>query len=565
MTRIIILRAILLPVLAVIMLAAGMPLASGQGKNEEVTMIAPYIPSIGDATKISFKPEIKPEDNDTAKFSFSYTDRPYPVHIDPQPLEAIKYGQGDKPQLYRNFAKIGIGNYYTPYLDFMATSLQSEKLLFGARLKHHSSQGKIKGYPVSAYSHNLIDIFGKTFFKSHTLSLEAGYDRDVVHFYGFQPDSFPAFEFTKENIRQRFQHLDAGIEFSSNYRENDKLNHSIRLGVDHFTDLYGSRETEVGFKTRFDKSFKAGRSDFNHAVALDFGLDFLNFRDSISSSSPFFMQFKPVYRLHFGQYRFMAGIDVSLAATDSPGGSSVGIDVFPLLKAEVIVIPSQLSAYAEISGERTINSYRNLAGINPFIISNPQVSFTDEQFSIGGGITGNAAGINFHVSAAYSYINDMALFVTDTALVPENRFKVIYDDLNRVKIQAGLGYVKTGRFSARMNAAYYYYKPENELKAWHLPDYEVDLDASYTFLGKYTAKLSLLALGSKYAPVYASGETASEKLNGALDLGAGAEYEISHMLTAWLDINNILNQHYQRWQEYPVQGILIMAGVKLSF
>jgi hypothetical protein len=36
-------------------------------------------------------------------------------------------------------------------------------------------------------------------------------------------------------------------------------------------------------------------------------------------------------------------------------------------------------------------------------------------------------------------------------------------------------------------------------------------------------------------------------------------------LSACVDVNNILNQHYQRWYGYPVQGILAMAGVKLSF
>lgn len=558
-------KTILAPALTLCLVLAGLNFACSQGKNEEVTVIAPYIPSINNAAKVAFKPEITQEQQDTATYDYNYINKPYGVKIEPQPVEPLKYGEGDKAQLYRNFAKIGFANYFTPYLDFMASSVRSEKLLFGARLKHFSSQGKIKDYPPSAYSHNLISVFGKSFSKTHTLSADLGYNRDVVHFYGFAPDSFPDEEFTKDDIKQRFQHVNGEIEFSSNYKEKDKLNHLFRLGFHYFNDLYETRESEVNFLASFDKSFKAGRSDFNHAVALDLGLEFLGYRDSISSSSPFFFQFKPMYRLIFSQYRFQAGLDVNLAATDSPSGSSVGLDVFPLLKAEVIVIESKLSAYAEIAGERTINSFRGLAVENPFIISTPEVAYTDEQIRIGGGITGNAGGVNFEAGVSYSLVKDMPLYVTDTAELFKNRFSVIYDDINLLKVKAGAGYVKAGQFSAKLMAGYYYYNASSELKAWHLPEYEIDFDAGYTFLEKYTVKVSALASGGRYAPVWNEGEVSAVQLKGAFDLGAGFEYEVNHMITAYADVNNILNQHYQLWYNYPVQGILAMIGAKISF
>ena len=364
----------------------------------------------------------------------------------------------------------------------MASSLRSEKYQLGVRLKHHSSQGKIKDYPPSAYSHNLVSVFGKTFSKNHTLSAEIGYKRDVVHFYGFAPDSFPDVSYSKEDIRQRFQQLEGSLEYSSNYREKYMLNHLFSFGFHSISDLYGTTETQVSFMAGLDKAFKTGSDDFNHTFALDIGLDYLGYRDSISSSQNIFVLFKPVYRFSFAQYRFEVGLNINSASKSSENQSTGGFGVFPILKAEVVIIEDKLKAYAEASGHREINSFRDLAGMNPFIISTPQVYYTDERIKIGGGITGNAGRMNFQADAFYSYLVDMPLFVTDTSLALPNKFDVIYDNMNLLKIRASLGFVQVNQFSARLMAAYYHYIPKNEVKAWQMPNYEVGLDAGYTFL-----------------------------------------------------------------------------------
>ena len=538
---------------------------SGQGKNEEVTIIAPYIPSIGDATKIPFRPEIVPGEQASQTFEYEYVTKRLETRMELDPIEPMKYNEDKQDQFYRNYAKAGFGNYITPYLDFMASSLQSEKYQFGARIKHHSSQGKIKNYPPSAYSHNLISVYGKTFSKSHTLSADVGYKRDVVHFYGFVPDSFPEVEYTKDDLRQRFQHVHGTVEYESNYKGDYKLNHLFRLGIHYFSDFYQTRESQVSFFTTLDKAFNTGGNDFKHALVLDLGIDYLNYKDSVTSDNPFYLLIRPVYRFGFAQYSFEIGIGINMTSTNSPVESNFGMDVFPILKAEVVIVDEKLKAFAEISGNRTINSFRSLTDINPFITSTPLLTYTDEQIKIGGGLTGNAGGINFLAEASYSYFKDLPLFVNDPALPLNNKFDVIYENINQLKIKASLGYLRINQFSARLLAAYYHYIPINAEKAWQMPNFEVGLDASYTLLEKYTLKASALAFGSKYALTFVEGEIVPAKMAGALDLGIGVEYQVNRMLSAYVDANNLLNQHYQRWYQYPVQGIQVMAGVKISF
>jgi hypothetical protein len=537
----------------------------GQGKNEEVTIIAPYIPTISNAAKIPFRPEITPTDQDTPSFEYKYVTKRLETRMELDPVEPMKYSEEEQGQVYRNYAKVGIGNYYTPYLDFMASSLKSEKYQLGARIMHLSSEGNIKNYPPSAYSHNLVSVFGRTFTKTHTLSADIGYKRDVVHFYGFSPDSIPDVEYTKDDLKQRYQDIHGSIEYGSNYKQDDKLNHLLRFGFHYFTDKYETRESQVSFFTGLDKSLSSIGKDYKHSLALDLGLEYLAYKDSLTASHQTYFMIRPAYRFGFGPYSFEAGLDINMASEDTPSGSNFGIDVFPILKAEVVIVDEKLKAFAEVTGNRTINSFRSLADRNPFITSTPVMKYTDEQIKIGGGITGNSGGLNFLAEASYSYLNDMPLFVTDTLLALQNKFDVIYDNINLLKIKASLGYVRINQLSARLLAAYYHYIPKDENKAWQMPNFEIGLDAGYTLLEKYTFRTSMLALGSKYARTFDNSQVVPVKINGAFDLSLGFDYQVNHLLSAFIDANNILNQNYQRWYQYPVQGILVMAGVKLTF
>ena len=56
-----------------------------------------------------------------------------------------------------------------------------------------------------------------------------------------------------------------------------------------------------------------------------------------------------------------------------------------------------------------------------------------------------------------------------------------------------------------------------------------------------------------------------EKLKGSTDISAGAEFKINSKFSAWLDLNNILNNKYQRWNNYPVYGLNVIGGVIVHF
>jgi hypothetical protein len=50
-----------------------------------------------------------------------------------------------------------------------------------------------------------------------------------------------------------------------------------------------------------------------------------------------------------------------------------------------------------------------------------------------------------------------------------------------------------------------------------------------------------------------------------LDLNAGLEFDVHKKVKLWLQLNNIVNQDYQRWNQYRVFGFQALGGAIFHF
>jgi len=50
-----------------------------------------------------------------------------------------------------------------------------------------------------------------------------------------------------------------------------------------------------------------------------------------------------------------------------------------------------------------------------------------------------------------------------------------------------------------------------------------------------------------------------------MDLNAGVEFTVLPKLNLWVQFNNLLNNKYQRWNQYEVLGFNVLGGVVYSF
>ena len=101
---------------------------------------------------------------------------------------------------------------------------------------------------------------------------------------------------------------------------------------------------------------------------------------------------------------------------------------------------------------------------------------------------------------------------------------------------------------------------KDNLKAWGLIPVKLTGSFRWNAFKQVLLKADLLAFSG--VPGYFNNK--ETKSNGT-DLSAGAEFKITRKFSAWLDINNVLNSKYQRWNNYPVYGLNIIGGIIAHF
>ena len=208
------------------------------------------------------------------------------------------------------------------------------------------------------------------------------------------------------------------------------------------------------------------------------------------------------------------------------------------------------------------NTFRSLASFNPWVGSPNSLLNTRirEQYA---GIKG-ATGDHFTYQARFSLLsfNNQPLFVNDQ--IDGKSFTVLFEpEMKAVRLHGELGYTVQEKFSMVAGATFTQYNSLSvNPKAWGLLPLEVTGSLKWKLLKDLLMKADVFVWdGSAYR------DKGSEvrKLNPAADLNVGAEFAGMPKLNLWIQMNNLLNNTYQRWNQYQVLGFNVLGGIVYSF
>lgn len=531
-------------------------LAQTVGGNNTYTTTSTFEPTIKDAVKLGDLPEIKDTVKKIANINYGIVSTPLVSKYEVIPIDAAKMQNEPLSKLYRSLLKIGMGTYTTPYGEFWINSVRTRDVAYGAHIKHISSSSHLKDVGYSGYSDNEGEVFGKKFYKKHTLTGEFNYKRNVVHFYGYDTTEN---NLSKDYTKQRYQLFEPVIKVQSHYTDSSKINHFIKLGYHNLTDIYHVAENNVKLNTLFntyinkERLFVAFDADFyNHKLPND------TFNDMIIRLNPYF---------ETRGKKWMA--DIGLAATvDMYTGESAKFYFHPQLNAQFDVYESIIIPYVGINGGLQKNSLRSLSNENPFITSVINYKNSNTKFNVFGGLKGNLSSkTSYDAKASYSIVDSMHFFVIDYTKneTLDNQYKVIYDNTNLFNVsgQVKYQYKEKVHFIAKGN--YYLYKTKNLERAYHKPDYDITLSTVYNLKSKIILKADVFVIGNQFALTQVENNfiytTESKLMKGIVDVNIGAEYRYSKMMSFFVNFNNIANTRYYRWEKYPSQRFNLMAGL----
>lgn len=545
--------------------------AAQQLDFDEVQVIAPFEPSISDAFKINFNPSI--EDTMQVDINFEYRIFPIqiPVRFNMEPLSAARMRGEPLDKLYRGYVKGGFGNYTTPYLEAFYNTLRSNEYHYGVHVKHLSSGGGIEDYAHSGFSDNKINLYGKRFLRNHTLHADINYERNRLHFYGFKPDEIddPVFldELEREHYRQTFHFASPSFSVRSNYLDSTKLQHDFRLKYHVLADGYDAMEHRVGFTGSLEKTLGQDPMGFadRQTFHLDMGVDYYNNQNLFDTTNTAVISVAPRFSSSFRDFNFYVGLNATIQADTTSYAR-----FYPLAWAEVNLINNVLFAYASLTGSLSKNNMRDFMLQNPFMETSIPYAFQNNKMEIRGGFKGSISSFaSYNISVSRSETDNYPFFVTNFDSPLTNRFDVVYDDIKRFNLRTELFSNVGERLKVRFASDYYEFSLDNELEAWHEPTIRLSLNLTYNIQDKIIFNAGAFARNSVYARIpdetHSSGFRSEEIHGFHVDASFGVEYRYTRILSVFLNLNNVQNQPFERWYNYPSQRFNVLGGVTYAF
>ena len=121
--------------------------------------------------------------------------------------------------------------------------------------------------------------------------------------------------------------------------------------------------------------------------------------------------------------------------------------------------------------------------------------------------------------------------------------------------------------SLGLNTEFFKYTLKNQLEAWNTPEIKGELFGVYK-TNKWFAGANLFFVGERNGKQYdvlPVQTFTTVKLDSYFDVNFNGGYHFTDSFSVFLNLNNVLNNSYQRFNNFNVQGFQAMAGLSWKF
>jgi len=220
-----------------------------------------------------------------------------------------------------------------------------------------------------------------------------------------------------------------------------------------------------------------------------------------------------------------------------------------------------------ISNAFNINSLKKLYEINPFLLTPAQLTVFQQTNYYAGFDWVNTKGLQLQAKLGFVKFQNLPLFInaSNDVRVPSGKDFLVLNE-NRATaffVESNLGYIFSDKLS--FNAALNTYSFQSQLtfdKSYGILPIDLNLDFKWRPLEPLNFKLNGQVFGGNMA-IEPGGIPFRTK--GILDLGLAVDYKLNKKWALWIDLNNIANAKYQRWNGYTSFGFNFLLGVKFNF
>ena len=444
-----------------------------------------------------------------------------------------------------NFIKLGFGNYSTPFAQAGFSLGDGKNSVVNINAKQISQKGNL---PFQQYSRTNADVNG--IFSTQTNTEWRGklfIENSNQYYYGYRPDTL---QYSKDSLRQRFNTIGATVGFRNKEVNSYGISYDPTVSLNFFSDNRKGKETSFAINAPLTKTITA---DAAFSVGLSADLtSYHNYTGQSIKNNLYYIN--PAVLLKRSNFTLHLGL--------TPSWDNKEYHLLPDFTATVKVKDEKFVLLAGWVGYYQKNTFQSLAAFNPWIAQPLELKNTrlkESYFGFKG-----SGGSHFSYNARLSIVNytNAALFLNDTA--DGKTFRTVYEPSMRdIKIHGEIGYTFQEKFSLLAGATINRYTAlKQNPKAWGLLPVEVTGSLRWQVLKDLQFKSDVFLWDG---PRYLTKTGASERQKGAFDLNAGVEFAVLPKLNLWLQLNNILNNKYERWNQYQVLGFNVLGGIVYSF
>ncbi|MDN3494100.1 porin family protein [Winogradskyella bathintestinalis] len=545
--------------------------------DQTVNVIKPYTPTISDAFKIKDNPTLS-DSNSVKKKDIKYNIFSIPVAstFTPAKGKAATVDKAKAVKLYDNYASLGFGSYTTILGEVYLNHELSRDENVGGYFSHHSSQGGIDDLLLDDnFSKTKLNAYYKKSDRDFTWQIDGGFNLQTYNWYGVSQDFYLESDLDGVDAGQIYNDLyvDGKIDFE------DAIVKDASLRFRRFGDSHDSAENRLVAKTGFD--FPVQDEVINAELSVDYISGYFE-GDLVTTAEIDYgnitLGFAPSFQMTRDDLTLDLG--VKLVYLNDTEFSESKFLIYPNIEASYRLVDELLIAYGGLKGDLIQNSYYDFANENPFVSPSLFITPTDQQYKIFVGVKGKLTNnVGYNLTANYASEKNKALYKSNPASNAPlsvyqygNSFNVTYDDVTTFSVAGELNVDFNRNFTLGVKGEFFAYNTDNQAEAWNLPDLTASLFLDYQISEQWFAGSSLFFVGERkdqrrfVDELNALNNTvATVSLDSYFDINAHVGYKVNDQLSIFGKANNIASQNYERWLNFPVQGIQVLAGATYQF